>query len=125
MSAIDEHRHEAGVTPLCEALGLPKETYYRRHRPPRPRRAGPRRRPARALSAPERGEVLELLHSERFVDRAPWQAYATLLEEGRYVCSPRTMYRILAESHELRERRNQLRQAKTTSAVAALAPCSR
>ncbi len=53
--------------------------------------------------------MLEALHSERFVDRAPWQVYATMLEEGRYLCSPRTMYRILAESRELRERRNQLR----------------
>ena len=109
MSAIDEHRHEAGVAPLCSALGLPRETYYRRHRPPRPRPVRPRPRSARALSEPERSEALELLHSERFVDRAPWEVYATLLDEGRYLCSTRTMYRLLGENRELRERRNQLR----------------
>ena len=109
MNAIDEHRHETGVAPLCDALGLPRETYYRRYRPPRPRPARPRPRPARALSVPERTDVLELLHSERFVDRAPWEVYATLLDEGRYLCSPRTMYRLLGENRELRERRNQLR----------------
>jgi transposase InsO family protein len=50
-----------------------------------------------------------MLHSERFVDQAPAEIYATLLDEGRYLCSIRTMYRILAKQHEIRERRNQLR----------------
>jgi putative transposase len=61
------------------------------------------------LSEAERQQVLELLHSERFVDQAPPVVYATLLDEGQYLCSVRTMYRILAEAEEVRERRNQSR----------------
>jgi putative transposase len=52
--------------------------------------------------------VLAVLHSERFVDQAPAAVYATLLDEGRYLCSIRTMYRVLAEKEEVRERRRQL-----------------
>jgi putative transposase len=54
--------------------------------------------------------VLEVLHSERFVDQAPHTVYATLLDEGQYLCSVRTMYRILADADEVRERRNQLQR---------------
>src|SRR5216110_3088772 len=90
-----------------EALGLPRATYYRRRRPSR---AAPPRRPSpRALSAGERGAVLALLHEPRFVDHAPAEVYATLLDAGQYVCSERTMYRLLAEHAEVRERRDQLR----------------
>ena len=69
-----------------------------------------RPRPPLALSEPERRVVLEVLHSERFVDAAPRQIYATLLDEGRYLCSVRTIYRILEAEQELRERRNQCRR---------------
>jgi putative transposase len=61
----------------------------------------------RALSEAERQSVLEVLHTERFVDQPPREVYATLLAEGRYVCSVRTMYRVLASEGEVRERRNQ------------------
>jgi putative transposase len=61
------------------------------------------------LSKPERQEVLDILHTERFVDKAPTEVYATLLDERTYLCSVRTMYRILAEAGEVRERRNQAR----------------
>jgi putative transposase len=61
------------------------------------------------LNAQERQEVLDVLHTDRFVDRAPAEIYASLLDEGTYLCSIRTMYRILAQSAEVRERRNQLR----------------
>jgi putative transposase len=71
---------------------------------PPPRRASPR-----ALSAGERADVLAVLHEPRFVDVAPAEVYATLLDEGRYLCSERTMYRLLAAHQEVRERRNQLR----------------
>jgi len=108
MLAVQEHR-ALGVKPLCTALGVSRETYYRRHRPVKPRVSRPRARPDRALSDPERRAVLELLHSERFVDRAPFEVYTALLDEGTYYCSQRTMYRILAENREVRERRNQLR----------------
>ena len=93
--------------------------------PPRARRSGCRARPITdgvgprgtrrpvdpppALSAGERDAVLTLLHEPRFVDLAPGEVYATLLDEGTYLCSERTMYRLLAEHAEVRERRNQLR----------------
>lgn len=57
----------------------------------------------------ERRDVLDILHDERFVDQAPREVYAALLDDGRYLCSVRTMYRILEENQEVRERRNQLR----------------
>jgi putative transposase len=69
----------------------------------------PRQAPARALSELERSRVLDLLHSDRFVDSSPAQVWATLLDEGRYLCSERTMYRLLAARHgSVRERRAQL-----------------
>ena len=65
--------------------------------------------PERALTEPERERVLEVLHCERFVDVAPEETYATLLDEGTYLCSTRTMYRILAAHHGgVRDRRAQL-----------------
>lgn len=114
MIAIEEHRRAVGLKPLCEALGVSRETYYRRQRPPtlRPRRERPR--PPRALTEGEKQTVLEELHSDRFIDRAPFEVVTTLLDEGRYLCSQRTMYRILAENRELRERRNQLRHPEYT-----------
>ena len=72
----------------------------------------PCRVPERALSQEEREEVLEVLHSERFVDQAPAQVYAALLDEGRYLCSVRTMYRLLQDNDEVRERRKQRRHVK-------------
>jgi putative transposase len=83
-------------------------TIYRRRRPPEPRPIEPRGKPARSLSANEREEVRTVLHSERFVDCSPAQVWATLLDEGRYLASERTMYRILAERGETKERRDQL-----------------
>ena len=99
-----------GVAPTCAALGVSAGTYYRR-RKPKPA-APPPPTPARALAAPERAAVLEVLHAPRFVDLAPAQVYAHLLDEGRYLCSPRTMYRVLAASAEVRERRDQLRHPR-------------
>jgi len=96
-----------GIAPTCAALSLSRATYYRRRRPqsaPSPRRPSPR-----ALSAGERADVLAVLHEPRFVDLAPAEVYATLLDAGRYLCSERTMYRLLAKQHEVRERRNLLR----------------
>lgn len=105
MQTTEELALQAGIAPVCSALGISRASLYRRRRPPQePRRVTV----ARALSAPERQEVLEVLHSERFVDTAPAQVHATLLEEDRYLCSTRSMYRILANSAEVRERRDQL-----------------
>ena len=109
MAAVDAHQAQVGVKPLCDALGLSVETYYRQRRPKQHRALQRRRSPARALTEPERKCVLEALHSERFGNRAPTEVYATLLDEGVYLASPRTMYRILASNREVRERRNQLR----------------
>ncbi len=105
MQATEELAPQVGIAPVCEALGVSRASLYRRRRPQREAR---RATPARALTEPERQEVLQVLHSERFVDAAPAQIHATLLEEGRYLCSTRSMYRILATSGEVRERRDQL-----------------
>lgn len=96
-----------GVAVMCAALALARATYYRRQRSQEQR--GPRPTPPRALSTTERAEVLALLHEPRFADQAPAEVYATLLEEDRYIASVRTMYRVLAENAEVRDRRNQLR----------------
>src|SRR5437868_5816285 len=85
---------------------LPRATYYRRLEATAP---PPRPKPARALSPTEQEGVLAVMYEPRFVDLAPRQVYAQLLDEGRYLCSLRTMYRILDENREVRERRDQLR----------------
>lgn len=98
-----------GVAPTCQAIGLPRATYYRGRRPqrePTPRTS------VRALVAEERQAVLGVLHAPRFVDLAPAEVYATLLDEGQYRCSERTMYRLLAEHQEVRERRDLLRHPR-------------
>ncbi len=106
---VDELTPLIGTRPACRALGASVATIYRRRRPPEPRPSKPRPTPVRALSAPEREAVLGVLHSERFVDVSPEETYATLLDEGTYLCSTRTMYRILADRHGgVRERRDQL-----------------
>jgi len=106
---VEELTPLVGTRPACRALGVAPATIYRRRRPAlrRPRQA--RAMSARALSEPERAEVLELLHCDRFVDCSPAQVWATLLDEGRYLASQRTMYRLLAARHGgVRERRDQL-----------------
>ena len=100
-----------GTQPACRHLGVPRSSYYRSKRStPQLGRAKPSRPgSARALSAHERSEVRLLLNSDRFCDASPRQVYARLLDEGRYVCHWRTMYRILNEHAEVRERRKVLR----------------
>jgi putative transposase len=106
---VDELTPVVGTRPACRTLGVSVATVYRRRRPPEPRPRKPRPAPARALSAAERQAVLDVLHSERFVDSSPAQVYATLLDEGRYLASERTMYRLLeACQGAVRERRDQL-----------------
>ncbi len=107
MEVITEHRGALGVKPTCAALGVARATYYRRHSPRTASRGGGRH--PRALSAEERRRVLAVVNSERFWDQAPAEIYASLLDEGQYLCSERTMYRILEENHHVRERRHQLR----------------
>ncbi len=109
-----------GTQAACQALGVSRATVYR-HRQPRPTSAR-RPRPARALTAAERHAVVDELHQPRFVDLAPTEVYATLLDEGRYLCSVRTIYRVLAAAHEVRERRNQLRHVAPTPELLATRP---
>jgi putative transposase len=111
MRAATELSHEVGVRRACEALSIPRASFYRERQGPKTKVDGqtsPRRSP-RALSAQERQQVKDTLHSERFVDKAPREVFATLLDEGQYFCSVRTMYRILAADHASQERRHQLR----------------
>lgn len=107
MQLVCEHAAALGVAPCCSALGIPRASYYRWLRP----QHGPhqRRRVPRALSAVEQQQVLDTLHAARFVDHAPAQVVATLLDEQQYLCSERTMYRLLRQHGEIRERRDQRR----------------
>jgi len=107
MAVVREHQGLFGVRWICRALGLGRASYYRWQNP-RPEPTGAQPHP-RALSSEERHRVLSVLNGERFCDQAPAEVYATLLDGGEYLCSERTMYRILAENHQVRERRDQLR----------------
>lgn len=99
-----------GVKAACKAVGRPRATHYRHHRkspaPPRPTTREPARQP-RALTPAEEAQVLAVLHSQRFADMAPAQVHAVLLDEGTYLCSVATMYRLLRRAGEVRERRRQ------------------
>ena len=112
MQTAEELAVSQGIAAACAALAVPRSSLYRVRslaaevmpvatpvRPP----------PPRALSQAEKEQVRDLLNSERFQDAAPREVYAELLDEERYLCSVRTMYRILTEQAEVRERRNQLR----------------
>jgi putative transposase len=100
-----------GVAPACEALGVPRSSFYDAQQPARPAPAPrPRPRSHRALSPEEEQKLRDLLNSERFVDQAPRTIYATLLDEGHYHGSWRTMYRILKRDAATRERRAQRRR---------------
>ncbi len=107
-TAITEIEPLVGTLAACRALGASRAALYRRRAPAPVRVPRPRPSPARALSATERAAVLEQLNSERFVDASPAEVYATLLDEGRYLASQRTMYRLLAAAGPVRDRRNQL-----------------
>ena len=106
---VEELAPVIGTRPACRALGASHATVYRRRRPPEPKPPRARPAPDRALSDAERERVLEVLHSERFVDCSPAQVWATLLDENTYLCSERTMYRLLEARHGgVCERRDQL-----------------
>lgn len=106
-AAAEELAPSVGVAVACRALGVPRASVYRERCPPAPSPPRPKRVSSRALTPPERQEILDTLHQERFVDRAPVAVYATLLEEGRYLGSIRTMYRVLEAAGEAVERRPQ------------------
>jgi len=109
IQAVETLATEVGVQVACEALALPRSSVCAARRPKpevAPRPATP---PPNALTPTEKAEVLAELNRERFADQTPYEVYPQLLDEGRYLCSLRGMYRILAENQAVRDRRDQLR----------------
>jgi putative transposase len=109
MSAAEELSLQVGVRRACQDLSIPPSSVYRRRRrhispPP----AAALRSSVRRLKDEERSAVLAYLYEERFQDCSPAQVYASLLDDGQYHCSIRTMYRLLDAEDENRERRDQL-----------------
>ncbi len=96
-ATLHAHGTTFGVSALSVALGVPRSSAYRWRRPRAPS--------PRALSPTAQAQVLAPLRDPRFVDRAPAQVYATLLDVATYLCSVRTMYRLLATFHEVRAQR--------------------
>jgi len=107
MARIADQQATLGVAPACQALAVPRASYYR-WRNPQAMTPAVRRGP-RTLPPEEQAHVPTILHDDRFTDLPPAEVYATLLDEGTYVCSTRTMDRILEEHDEVQERRRQLR----------------
>jgi len=109
MQSVDRLAPKVGAQAACEALAVPRSSRYAARRPKAdiaPRLTTP---PPNALTPIEKGAVLAELNSERFADQTPYEVYPQLLDEGRYLCSLRGMYRILAENQAVRDRRDQLR----------------
>lgn len=109
MKVIAEIAEHVGVRSACAALDVPPSSYYRSRQP---KHYGPKKRrprPVRALPEEERNEIVEIMQSPRFIDVAPPEIYATLLDEKTRICSVRSMYRYLAAEGKVHERRNQLR----------------
>jgi len=100
---------ERGVSPACRALGLSRSNLYRWRKGPSAGPEKPRPRPKRSITDTEKTVILSILNSDRFCDLAPRQVYATLLDEGVYHCCWRSMYRILNDHDQVRERRRQRR----------------
>jgi putative transposase len=111
-AGVEELAPIVGRKRACEALGRSRATHYRAKRPPIYGPPGPRRS-ARALSGAEADAVVATLNEERFCDKAPAQIWATLLDEGTYMASVSTMYRLLRARSLVRERRAQARRPPT------------
>ena len=111
LAAAKERTPVVGVRAACAALGLPRSSFYQAQQPARPPApTQPRPCSHRSLTSEEQQTIRDLLNSERFIDQAPRTIYATLLDEGQYFCSWRTMYRLLKQDDATRERRNQRRR---------------
>lgn len=106
--AADQLASNTGVKRACAVLGVPRASLYRHRSGSKQTVPLPRPVPKRALNPQERTQITEVLNSERFVDASPRQIWAKLLDEGTYLCSWRSMYRILKANDQVRERRNQL-----------------
>jgi len=108
IQSAEQLAETVGVLRACQALDVPRSGLYRMRPAAKPRPLSEPLASPRALLPTEKAEVRQLLNSDRFQDQAPREVYATLMDEGKYLCSWRTMYRILDENHEVRERRDQL-----------------
>jgi putative transposase len=109
ITTVEQLAPTLGLSAACDVLSVPRSRVYRARQPHAPAAPSSTSEPVRALSSAERNQVRDTLNSERFADQSPREVYATLLDEGTYLCSPSTMYRVLAEHAEVRERRDQLR----------------
>jgi len=113
MAAVEQLSQSMTVADACNGLGFPRSSYYRlcssfpALTPLAPEKRSVRRVSSRSLEPAEREAIRAVLNSERFMDCTPYMIYATLLDEGSYLCSVSTMYRILREYGEVRERRDQ------------------
>ena len=106
--SIDELKDEVGAKAACEYLGFPRASYYQNtHNYERKRNLSLPKVQPRALSERERGAIIEVCDSERFCDLPPAEIYATLLDEGTYLGSISTIYRVLHSENQVKERRNQ------------------
>ncbi len=116
MTLLEEASLSYGITTACQALAVPRSWYYRQKAADSLAQEKPELRPTpkHALSEAEKARIRTVLNSEQFVDQAPREVYATLLDEGVYLCHWRTMYRILVEHDEVRERRNQRQHPQNT-----------
>ena len=103
MELIKQNTHKLGTASLCESLGVSRATYYRSiHK--RPQKAVTRRTHPRRIPDAQRAEIRSILNSERFCDMSPAAIYTTMLDEGIYLPSERSLYRILSESNQNRPR---------------------
>jgi putative transposase len=122
-AAFDELSPVVGVKPACVLLGKSTASHYRSLQPPTYGPPRPRPTPPNALSDEERAHVLTVLHQPEHVDLAVTQVWARLLDAGVYLCSIATMYRILRDAGENRERRRQrTHPAKTKPQLQATGP---
>jgi putative transposase len=112
MNAANQLSEHISISEACQALGVPRSSFYRAKQSKRAPK--PRPTPERALKPQEKEQVRQVLNSEPFQDSAPREVYAALLDQGQYLCSWSTMYRILKERDLVCERRNQLRHPTYT-----------
>jgi len=123
MNAAIKLSRETGVKPACEALNINRASFYRAQAPGSYVIKPERPRPPLALTDEEEQTIRDIMNSQRFADASPYEVYASLLDEGEYHCSIRTLYRILERHGEVCERRNQLtRPAYSKPELLATAP---
>jgi putative transposase len=114
IASVEHLAESVSLWKACQALAVPRSGLYRQQQVTEPRVAPRLVVSPRALPSTEKAAVRQVRNSERFADQAPREVYASLIDEGKYLCSWRTMYRILDENQEVRERRNQLRHPQYT-----------